>query len=78
MNICTQEQFKKFIETENNPESKLAFEILFWTGMRSVEILAITPTDILPNKSILKTKNFTRLDSKDIISELKTPKVIEI
>lgn len=49
MNIWTQEQFEKFIEIKDNPASKLAFEILFWTGMRLGEMLALTPADILPD-----------------------------
>lgn len=74
MNIWTQEEFEKFIAAEDKPASKLAFEILFWTGMRSGELLALTPADILPDKSISITKSFTRLDGKDIVSAPKTPK----
>ncbi len=74
MNIWTQEDFEKFIAVEDKPASKLAFEILFWTGMRSGELLALTPADILPDKSITINKSFTRLEGRDIVSEPKTPK----
>ena len=74
MNIWTQADFEKFIAVEDKPASKLAFEILFWTGMRSGELLALTPADVLPDKSISITKSFTRLEGKDIVSEPKTPK----
>lgn len=74
MNIWTVVEFEKFIAAEDKPASKLAFEILFWTGMRSGELLALTRDDILPNKSIVINKSFTRLDGKDIVSPPKTPK----
>lgn len=74
MNIWTQEEFEQFIAVEDKPASKLAFEILYWTGMRSGELLALTPADVLPDKSININKSFTRLNGEDLISEPKTPK----
>lgn len=74
MNIWTVDEFEKFIVTEDKPASKLAFEILFWTGMRTGELLALTPADILPDKSIVINKSFTKLDGKDIVSPPKTAK----
>lgn len=74
MNIWTQDEFEQFIAAEDKPPTKLAFEILYWTGMRSGELLALTPADILPDKSISINKSFARLNNEDIISEPKTPK----
>lgn len=74
MSIWTIEEFEKFIKFEDKPAVKLAFEILFWTGMREGELLALTSGDILPDKSISITKTFTRINSEDVISEPKTPK----
>jgi integrase len=74
MEIWTVDEFNKFIDYEDKPAAKLAFEILFWTGIRSGELMALTPKDILPDKKISITKSFTRLEGEDIISEPKTPK----
>lgn len=75
MKFWTTEQFKTFIEFNDKPISNLAFKILFWTGIRSGELMALTFTDIdLSNKTIDINKTYTRLNKKDIVSEPKTPK----
>ncbi|WP_042267063.1 site-specific integrase, partial [Clostridium perfringens] len=75
MKFWTTEQFKTFIEYNDKPISKLAFEVLFWTGMRSGELMALTFNDIdLKNKTININKTYTRLNGKDIINPPKTPK----
>ena len=39
----TKQEFKQFLVTvENKPETKMAFLLLYWTGMRIGELLAIT------------------------------------
>ncbi|ERI94199.1 site-specific recombinase, phage integrase family [Clostridiales bacterium oral taxon 876 str. F0540] len=71
----TVEEFKKFIEFDDKPISALAFKVLFWTGIRSGELMALTFKDIdLINKTININKTYTRLNCKDIISQPKTPK----
>lgn len=75
MQFWTVEEFKKFIEFNDKPISALAFKILFWTGMRSGELMALTFKDIdLINKAININKTYTRLNGKDIVSQPKTPK----
>lgn len=75
MKFWTTEQFKTFIKFNDKPISKLAFEILFWTGMRSGELMALTFNDIdLKNNLINIDKTYTRLNGKDIINPPKTPK----
>lgn len=75
MKFWTTEQFKTFIEYNDKPISKLAFEVLFWTGIRSGELMALTFNDIdLKNKTININKTYTRLNGKDIINPPKTPK----
>lgn len=73
MNFWTLEEFKKFIEFEKKPEPKLAFEILFWTGLRLGELLALTPKDIFENK-ISVEKSYIKLNGEDIVSYPKTSK----
>jgi len=74
MEIWTLDDFNKFITFVSKPAAHLALEILFWTGIRSGELLALTPADILPDKRIDICKSLARLDGKDFISEPKTAK----
>lgn len=75
MKFWTTNEFKTFIEYNDKPISKLAFQILFWTGIRSGELLALTYKDIdLKNNFIEINKSYTRLNKNDIIGDPKTPK----
>jgi integrase len=75
MNIWTHDEFVKFISCINNEESIVAFSILYYTGMRSGELLALTWSDIdLENGTITINKTYQRLNGKDIIGTPKTPK----
>ena len=57
----------------------MAFLILYWTGMRIGELLALTYDDInLEEKTISITKSYQRLKGKDVITQPKTPKSIRI
>ena len=43
----TKQEFKQFLATvEDKPETKMAFLLLYWTGMRIGELLALTYKDI--------------------------------
>lgn len=75
MQFWTLKEFKQFIKYDDKPISLLAFKVLFWTGVRSGELMALTFKDIdLINKTIDINKTYTRLNGEDIISEPKTPK----
>lgn len=76
MNFWTKQEFMKFIdELMDKRTSYLAFMILYWTGMRIGELLALTPGDIdLEKHTISITKSYQRLSGKDVITEPKTPK----
>lgn len=76
MQIWTIAEFNEFIKSlENKPSSKVAFEILFWTGMRSGELLALTLNDIdFESKTISITKNYAVVNKVSMIMEPKTPK----
>ena len=57
--------------------SHVLFNLLFWTGMRSGEVLALTLKDIdLTNRKIHIDKSYTRLNKQDIINKPKTKKSI--
>ena len=74
MNFWTLKQYEVFISTIQQPAMKLAFDILFYTGIRSGELLALTPADILPEKRISITKNYARMNGEDLIMTPKTAK----
>ncbi len=75
MQFWTRDEFRRFIGYVKKPAQKLAFEILFWTGMRSGELLALTLDDIDFEKSTISiTKTAVRLHSETIINPPKTPK----
>lgn len=74
MNIWTQKQYKQFSKVIQKSSVKLAFDVLFYTGMRSGELLALTPADILPSKRIDINKNYAKINGEELFLEPKTPK----
>lgn len=76
MQIWTKEEFNRFLPfISNKPQSKAAFEVLYWTGVRIGELMALTSQDInFDNKTLTINKSYQRLNKEDIISEPKTPK----
>lgn len=74
MHIWTQEQYERFSNVIQKSATKLAFDILFYTGMRSGELLALTPADILPSKRIDISKNYAKVKGVELFLEPKTPK----
>lgn len=74
MHIWTQEQYEQFSSAVKKSSFKLAFDILFYTGMRSGEMLALTPADILPSKRVDINKNYAKVKGEELFLEPKTPK----
>ncbi len=76
MLFWTKDEFFQFIETmKSKPMSYYAFEVLFWTGIREGELLALTRGDVDLEKKILHIrKSYQRLEKKDVITEPKTEK----
>ena len=72
----TKQEFKQFLVTvEDKPETKMAFLLLYWTGMRIGELLALTYNDIdLEKRTISVNKSYQRIEGRDIITPPKTPK----
>lgn len=72
----TKQQFKEFLPSmDEKPEARMAFLILYWTGMRIGELLALTYEDIdLEKRIIFITKSYQRIKGKDMITPPKTPK----
>ena len=78
MQFWTKQEFDTFIRAvEDKPVSKTIFNLLFYSGMRKGEMLALTLNDFNFNSNTVSiTKNYARIDSKDIIQTPKTDKSI--
>lgn len=84
IDFWTLDEYKKFRKAiSENHQSYIAFEILYWCGIRIGELLALTPADFdfrAPSdtqKSKLRiNKSYQRLDGKDVITKPKTEKSI--
>jgi len=74
MNIWTQKEYEQFSNAIQKSSVKLAFDVLFYTGIRSGELLALTPADILPTKRIDINKNYAKIKGQELFLEPKTPK----
>jgi len=75
MDFYTTEEFKYVIEKVHKPHIKMGLEVLYWTGMRIGELLALTLNDIdFENKTITINKSYQRIAKEDYITEPKTPK----
>lgn len=76
MEFWIQKEFQKFLEcVADKPISYYAFEMLYWTGIREGELLALTPADFNFEKKTLRiNKSYQRLEGKDVITDPKTPK----
>lgn len=76
MQFWTLGEYKQFREAlTERPRSYMAFELLFFTGIRIGELLALTPADIDAENGLIKiNKSYNRLNGQDIISPPKTPK----
>lgn len=74
MEIWTQAEYERFSALIRKSSMKLAFDILFYTGIRSGELLALTPADILPDMRLSIDKNYARIKGEELFLEPKTPK----
>lgn len=76
MQFWTTEEYKKFAEAAmDKPLSYYAFEILYWSGLREGEMLALTPADIDFEKgTITVNKTYKRKKGQDVITSPKTEK----
>ena len=72
----TKDEYLKFIdEMLDKPISLYAFEMLYWTGIRLGELLALTSSDFdFERKTVTINKSYQRIGKKDIITSPKTEK----
>ena len=75
MNFWTISEFQRFIRVVDNNKTKTIFNLLFYSGIREGELLALTYDDFdFCNNTVSINKNYVRLNGVDIIQEPKTPK----
>lgn len=76
MLFWTKEEYLKFADViMDKPVSYCAFELLFWSGLRTGELLALTKEDFnFLNKTIRINKSYQRIKGQDVITDPKTPK----
>ena len=74
MSIWTKEDFLRFSSTlTGRPIYFMAFELLYWAGIRVGELLALVPDDFDLRRSELRiTKSYQRINRRDVITDPKT------
>ena len=75
MDFYTIDEFHKFYSAvKDRPESKIIFPLLFFSGMRVGELLALTKKDFnYEKRTVSINKTYTRLHKRDVITDPKTP-----
>lgn len=78
VNFWTKEEFDNFIHTFSKEDKYYyLFELLFWTGCREGEALALTKKDINFKTNELRiNKTYFRMNRQDVITKPKTEKSI--
>ena len=76
MNFWTKDEYMQFSEVMmDKPISFYAFEMLYWCGIRLVELLALTTEDFdFKNRKLRINKSYQRIKGQDVITEPKTKK----
>ena len=76
MDYWTYDEYIAFREgVKDKSLSYICFEVLYWTGMREGELLALSPVDIdLDNKTISINRTYQRIEGKDVFTSPKTRK----
>lgn len=78
MQFWTRSEYLEFRpHVMDKPVSFLAFEMLYWTGIREGELLALTPADFDKRRSTVSiNKSYQRIKGEDIVTDPKTPKSV--
>ena len=78
MRFWTKEEYLRFAdEMMGTPRAFLMFEILYWTGIREGELLALMPSAFDFDRSTMRIdKSYQRLKGRDVVTDPKTPKSI--
>ena len=76
MDYWSYDEYIAFREgVKDKPLSYICFEVLYWTGMREGELLALSLADIdFDNKTISINRTYLRIEGKDVFTSPKTRK----
>lgn len=76
MKFWIKEEFEKFISAvSDKPTSQMIFTMLFYTGLREGELLALSQADIdFVKQTVSVNKSYQRIEKRDVITPPKTPK----
>ena len=76
MLFWTKDEFTKFVEcVADKPMAYVAYNTLFWTGLRIGELMALTRADLdFTAKTLTVSKSYQRIEDRDVITPPKTPK----
>ena len=80
LDFWTKEEYDKFISLiEVGSRYYVIFEILFWTGIREGELLALTKSDVdFQNNRMSITKTYYRTERRDVITVPKTEQSVRV
>ena len=80
LTFWTVDEYKKFISTvDKSDRYYIMFEILFWTGIREGELLALSKSDIdFYNNRINISKTYFRANGQDMITTPKTEQSVRV
>lgn len=76
MSFWTKDEYLRFAEVMmDEPLAYYCFQVLYWSGIREGELLALTLDDIdFVNKTIRINKTFHNIKGRDVVTDPKTPK----
>lgn len=75
MNIISVQDFQKYIDAENIEPYRVFFSVLFWTGMRKGEAMALTWDDVdFENTTIKVNKSYAKIKGVEYVGTPKTEK----
>lgn len=80
MQFWTRDEYLMFRkQVMDKPMSFPAFEVLYWTGIREGELLALTPEDFNFERSTISiNKSYQRIKKRDVVTCPKTPKSVRV
>ena len=71
--IWTREEYEHFLTFVKKERFRCAFNILFYTGMREGELLALTPEDIPEDRAVINVnKNYAVVEGRELLLTPKT------
>lgn len=75
MRFWTAEEFNAFLPHVPNLPAKVGLSVLFWTGLRIGELLALGAGDVnFEARTLAVTKSFQTIEGREVITEPKTNK----